>query len=272
VNYPGSTFNYKKTILHYTRHGNGTKVLLAFHGFGQASSHFHNLASSLSDQYTIYAIDLFFHGKSHWPLKDSPLTKQYWAELLKIFLAENKVEKFSLMGYSIGAKFVLSTLESFTERVDELILIAPDGIKNNIWYILATSPGWTRQYFRKMIVSPQIFSRFATVSYKLGLLNKKMLLFVHNQMDSREKRLKLYYTWMLCRKLKFDSKHIAHLINSNSIPTFLFLGRYDQIITETKMQSLLKKINKYQLILLNCGHSRLIDEVAKYYSKLNNKV
>src|SRR5688572_20735740 len=106
-----------KTKLHYQKLGHGTKVLLAFHGFGQNSDYFLPVAEALGEQFTIYAFDLFFHGNSWLEKEHAPLTKEFFTSLLQRFLAKEKVEKFSVTGFSMGGKFALAVLESFPERI-----------------------------------------------------------------------------------------------------------------------------------------------------------
>ena len=86
-------------------------------------------------------------------------------------------------------------------------------------------------------------------------------------MDTREKRHRVYFAWMVFRELAFDMNHIAALINANRIPVTLFVGKYDKIITARNMQRLLGKVPGAQLIILEAGHTRLIEGVAEHYAK-----
>jgi pimeloyl-ACP methyl ester carboxylesterase len=261
------SFLYKGVQLHYSRTGSGNKVLLAFHGYGQTNVHYRHIAAHLSASYTTYAFDLLFHGKSTWHLKDNPLTKSFLAELMAAFLEEKQIERFSLMGFSMGGKMVLSLLEQLPQRVEELTLIAPDGVKTSFWYSLATYPGWTKKHFRKVVISPTYFQKLANTFRRLRLVDKGIVRFAHNQMDTRQKRMRVYYSWMVFRELKFDLAHIASLINHYQIPTSMFLGTYDRIITRKNMQVLLNKLHKHHLIVLESGHNQLLEEVANYFAR-----
>jgi len=48
--------------LPYREYGHGPELLIAFHGFGRSSEDFEPMAAFLNDQYTIIAIDFFYHG------------------------------------------------------------------------------------------------------------------------------------------------------------------------------------------------------------------
>jgi len=259
-------FCFRQSRLYYTRTGSGDQVLLAFHGFGQMHTHFQPLADQLSHRFTVYTFDLFYHGQSRWAHKEQPLTKVHWQELLSEFLQQEKIHSFALAGVSIGGKFALTTLESFPERVIELILIAPDGIKTNFWYSLATYPSWTRRVFRSVVVNPRQFQQLASWMRRLRVVDKGIARFAQSQMDTRQKRHRVYYSWMVFKDFAFDIHHIATQINRHQIPLRMFLGKYDKIITAANMQRLLNKVPHHQLIMLESGHSRLIEAVAHYYA------
>lgn len=259
--------NHQQARLHYTRTGTGTRVMLAFHGFGQSRTHFRPLAAQWSGEFTVYSFDLFYHGQSFWGDRHKPLTKQAWKELLSGFLAQHNISRFALAGFSLGGKFVLATLESFPDRVTELVFMAPDGIKTNFWYSLATYPTWTQRIFRSTVTRPILFQKTALWMRRLRIVDKGVLRFAQSQMDTREKRHRVYFSWMVFRELFFDMNHIAALINANRIPVRLFLGRHDKIITARNMQRLLGKVPGSELIVLESGHSRLLESVAEYYRK-----
>lgn len=251
--------------LHFTRWGEGGEVLLAFHGFGQHRGYFGPLADALGRTCTVYAFDLFFHGQSTWQARSGSLPKAGWVELVQAFLRGQGVEKFGLLGFSMGGKFVLATLEAMPERVSQVVLLAPDGIKTSFWYSLATFPGWTNGLFRYFTVKPFAFRNLARLFRRLRLVDKGVLRFAESQMNTREQRLRVYRSWTTFREMRFDLKSIAGLVNHHRIPLVMYLGRYDRIITRKNMNRLLKRIPHHQLVVLPAGHNRLIADVAVLY-------
>jgi pimeloyl-ACP methyl ester carboxylesterase len=237
---------------------------LAFHGFGQTKKNFEQFAHALREQYTVYSFDLFYHGLSFWHEKEEPLQKQFWKDLVNHFLNQHEIERFSLAGYSLGGKFALAILEAFPARIERLILIAPDGIKQNFWYKLATYPSWTRKIFRSMIVRPQYFYNLVNIFSNLGLLDKGTLKFAKYQMNTRRKRRQVYYAWVVFRLFKFNMKKIADIINRQSIQVEIFIGKYDKMITRTHMKKLTNKLHNYKLLVLETGHNNLINEVTDF--------
>ncbi len=251
--------------LHFTRWGEGGEVLLAFHGFGQHRGYFGPLADALGCTYTVYAFDLFFHGQSTWRARNGTLAKAQWAELVTAFLRQQGVARFGLVGFSMGGKFVLATLEAMPDRVTRVVLLAPDGIKTSFWYSLATYPGWTDRFFRHLTVKPGAFRSLVRLFRRLRLVDKGVLRFAESQMNTREQRLRVYRSWTTFREMHVDLKRIAGLFNGHRIPLVMYLGRYDRIITRRNMGRLLDQVPHHQLVVLPAGHNRLIADVAAYY-------
>lgn len=260
-----SYHEYQKALLHYSRFGKGEKALLFFHGFGQTSAHFRELEEVFGEEYTIYSFDLFYHGKSFWHERDKPLTKAFWSAMLEDFLKKNSIGKFSLLGFSMGGKFVLATLESMPERIEKITLIAPDGVKTSFWYSLATYPGWIQGFFRKIIINPSLYYKLINFLKFLRLIDKGIVRFANTQMLTREQRRRVYYSWVVFKELQFDMKAISGLINKHQIETEMFLGAYDKIITRKNMYGLLRGVKAHRLHMLQTGHSALISAVAGYY-------
>jgi pimeloyl-ACP methyl ester carboxylesterase len=258
---------YEKVLMHYSKTGKGKKVLLTFHGFGQTSNHFNQLEEVLSKEYTIYSFDLFFHGKSYWPFKDQPLQKEFWIQLFESFLSSQHIDRFSLLGFSMGGKFVLACLEYFYSRIDKVILIAPDGIKTNFWYSLATYPTFLQGLFKRTIVRPSIYHSMVNTLNRLRLLDKSIHRFANTQMITREQRRRVYYSWIVFKDLKFDTRKLAKVINDNGIELELFLGIYDKIIRLKNIKPFLNNLRHYRVEVLTAGHTNLIQAVAKFYSR-----
>jgi len=249
---------FKESVLSYKKSGKGDRVLILFHGFGQQHHSFATLSEMLSEHYTLYAFDLFFHGDSHWNEGEQPLEKDMWKEIVSGFLQTHSIERFSLLGYSLGGKFVLATLESFPERIEQIFLLAPDGIKSSFWYTLATYPVLLRLFFKSMILKPGRLQFIISLLQILHIVDNGLLRFVQSQMDTQHKRERVYYSWVVFRHLKFAMRKIAFLINGNSIGLTVIVGGHDKIIKAKNMQHLLRHVPNHQFEILDTGHNGVI--------------
>lgn len=247
--------------------GDGSKVLLAFHGYGQSSAYYHPMEQALGHDYTIYAFDLFFHGGSRLHKDDMPLTKEILQEMIEHFLEKYKIRRFSVIGFSMGGKFALTLIEQMPDRVEELYLIAPDGIKTSFWYNIATYPGWMQQLFKRTVIKPEPFFKFLQVLNKYNLAHRSLIRFARFQMDSTAKRLRVYRSWIGFRDLNFDIRHIVRLLNKYKIPVTMFLGEYDEIISPRRVRVFMDALDNGELVILKTGHSNLLQDVAELLHK-----
>lgn len=252
-----TAMNERTPELFYTKLGNGKEILLLFHGFGQDNTAFTPLAQSLSHRYTCYIFDLYFHGKSTWAHDEQPLEKKEWRAILQQFLLENQIDSFSLLGYSMGGKFVLATLEAYADRIHKVFLLAPDGVKTSFWYNLATYPIVLRKVFKSMINHPERFLSISKTLNRIGVVDKGVLRFAEHQMNTIEKRQRVYYSWVVFRKLKFNTRALAARINQYTIPVTIIVGKYDKVITPASMNSFVKLLHEPRLIVIETGHNFL---------------
>ncbi len=260
-----------KTKLHYRVIGDGSKVMLAFHGYGQSSGYYYPMEKALGQDYTIYAFDLFFHGGSRLHKDDMPLTKTFLKGMIEQLLEKYKIEKFTVMGFSMGGKFALTLIEQMPERVEELYLIAPDGIKTSFWYNIATYPGWMQQIFKRTVIKPKPFFKFLKVLNKYNLAHKSLIRFAHYQMDSTAKRLRVYRSWIGFRDLNFDIRQIVQLLNKYKIPVTMYLGEYDEIISLKRVRVFVDALDNGELVILKTGHSNLLQDVADHLHNKRNR-
>lgn len=261
------TFTYHQANLQYRKYNGGPKVILAFHGFGQHHGVFEELAHLHDNQFTVYSFDLFFHGKSKWGYNEQPLEKAFWKDLMRSFLEQEHIEIFSVIGFSMGGKFALACIEAFPNHIESITLLAPDGIKTSFWYSLATYPILLRRLFKSMIDNPGRFHNLTKVAFKLNLIDRGILRFVESQMNTHEKRDRVYKSWIVFRHLKFDISLLASIINSYQIPITLVIGAHDKIITANNMGGLIKRVPHANLKIIDSGHNTIISKWAQLGTK-----
>lgn len=249
--------HYQNSSLHYAKGGHGPRHLLLFHGFGQSHEVFGAWVAQLGQHYTLYAFDLYFHGASRWAER-KPLAKADWQQILCAFLEQENIARFEVAGFSMGGKFALASVELFAHRIDRLILLAPDGIKTSFWYSLATYPLATRSLFKSLIRRPDRLYRMVRLLRAMNLVDKGLLRFAESQMNTEEKRLRVYCAWVYFRHLRFDLAHVAGHLNRHRIPLAMITGRYDKIITTANMQAFVRAVKHAQALEIDVGHNDLV--------------
>ncbi|GAB2790704.1 pimeloyl-ACP methyl ester carboxylesterase [Hymenobacter luteus] len=253
-----------KTRLHFQKYGTGPRVVLAFHGYGQGEGHWRSLITVLGPEVTVYAFDLFYHGRSKLARTDAPLSKKRLGELLREFLEAEGITRFSLLAFSMGAKFALTAVEQFPAAAEQLWLIAPDGLQRRFWYALATYPPWMRGVLGRAVLRPQRLLRLLDALHQRRLVDANLVRFAQWQLDSREKRLRVYRSWVGFRNLTFDVKKLAATLNRQPTAVTFFLGRYDRVIPHAGLEQFIGSLRRAHTVVLEAGHAGLIYDVAAY--------
>ncbi|MEY4539002.1 MAG: hypothetical protein RLZZ306_759 [Bacteroidota bacterium] len=251
--------------LHYQKIGKSDIILLAFHGMGQDFSCFQKFAQTFDNQYITYLFDLPFHGKSE--VDETIITKEIWQKYLTEFLQENQIKNFSVISFSMGGRFALATIEAFAERIENVILLAPDGITEDPFYYSATRFSFTRNIFKKVLKNNHKFHGFAGLLSRVGIVHKSILKFAKMMVDTPKKQEQLYKSWVGFRTLNFDVEKLAQLINNQKINVQLFMGKYDKLLPLHNVYPLTKYLKKVELITLESTHGRLIEKTIEYLKK-----
>ena len=113
--------------VHYKATGpEGAPALLLLHGFGSSLQAWDDWSVKLEQKYQVIRLDLPGFG-----LTGASPTNDYSEEkdlaTLTHFADKLGLEKFSVMGHSMGGKMAWSLAASQPERVQALVLMAPDG-------------------------------------------------------------------------------------------------------------------------------------------------
>lgn len=254
-------------MLTFIKYGSGPIVWLAFHGIGQDSRCFEPFAQPLAQTHTIYSIDLPFHGAgrtANWP---SIITSAYWQSLLETFLIDQAIDRFSVIGFSMGGRFALITAQSFATRIDEVLLLAPDGITEDPWFKLGTSTQAGRALLRFFLLNTRLLLSLGYGLVRLGLLNAALLRFVDATMQTPDQRDQLYRSWTGFRTLTTDLPRFAKTMTDHGVRVRLFLGQYDAVLPTQHTQPLLDVMPACEVTLLPTGHTSLVRRVAMQLEK-----
>lgn len=268
-------FEYEGYKVHYAIIGKGDSYLFAFHGYGQEGAVFNAFENSLGKHYTIIAFDLFHHGGSNYPIglaPDTAIETSVYKAMLEVLLTKVGIDKFGLMGYSMGGRICLQLLTMFGDRIDELYLFAPDGIKRSNGYAFGTYTLVGKALFKLMIDAGGIMLGALKLGNRLGIVNSKAYAFFVTQVNSKPKRRKLYNTWQAYRRFKPNLNSVAHQLNNGTTTMHLFTGRYDKVLPPWTVNRLLKKLtNNTVNNQLESGHDLISQKTSAYLQNYINQ-
>ncbi|PQA58168.1 alpha/beta fold hydrolase [Siphonobacter curvatus] len=254
------------SLITYHRWGNGPEVLVAFHGIGQSHQIYQSWAESLGTLYTIYAFDLPFHG-ANTHTSDEAFSKAQWQAQFKEFLTQQSIEDFSIVGFSMGGRFALATLEGFASRIRHVFLLAPDGIRESPYYTLAVRNTVSRSIFKYTIFHVSWLMKLAQWLGRVKLIHPSTMRFALWMLDSPEKRTRVYHSWIAFRHLRFSPHSLIHLLNQQAIPVQFFMGEFDRMMPPELVNHLCDQVPTASRIILRCGHNHLIQHTAEYLQR-----
>lgn len=254
-------FVYKDYQISYEKWGTGSRILLAFHGFGQSATIFQNISSALKDTYTVYACSLFYHGDSKFPehvVPGAPLPPEFLKLGVEEFCKQNNIEHFSLMGYSLGGRLALKLIEMMPERIESVVLLAPDGVKKSRWYYFATNHFIGKRLFRRVVYKPGILFALVNGFRSVRIINEKMKKFVYSQFSDADNRLKVLNVWNTYSIITPKVSNVKKIIQKFQIKTLIFTGTYDPVLNEKIGYILSTGIEEYvKWIKIKAGHDLL---------------
>lgn len=264
-----SFFTYNNLIIEFITSGFGRNKIICFHGFGRKAEDFLIFNELLTNDQQLVSINLFAHEGSSFPasrIDNLPITKEEWKEVFIAFLEHISADNVDLLGYSMGGRVALVTLEIIPEKIKSLLLIAPDGLKINPLYKFASGTKIGRSLYRGIVDNPAWLFRIAKWLNKLGMLNDKLHRFVHVHLDTKEKRQQVHDAWLIYKFLFPNLDKLAVLIrNNNGFSFHMIFGEMDSVITPRIGEKFCDKIgNRKCFYMIPSGHRLLNDRTIQF--------
>ncbi|MCL6523710.1 MAG: alpha/beta fold hydrolase [Thermoflavifilum sp.] len=248
---------------HGWRWGQGSQLLVCFHGFGENANSFQVLEPALGADYTIVALDLPYHGLTQLQKHLSSATID-WQELMRCVLNKFHQTDYLLLGYSLGGRVCLQLAQLMPERVRHLILIAPDGLRHNFWFHFLTHSRVGNALFRWHVDHPQLFFRMIYWLEKLHFISPNYKRFLEVNMETRDKRMQVWNTWNCLRSFTPDMNLLKTYIRRYRIPVWLIFGKYDRVIKPSYGKVMTRDLREARVWELDSGHQLLSSELASF--------
>lgn len=266
----GQIFEHDGFSIEYSSSGEGETAVVAFHGFGRSARDYAAWPEALSGGRRWISVNLFAHGQSRLPegrLATDSLGLNEHQALFHAFLEHLGIERFILVGYSMGARVALVVYDQFHPQVDGLLLMAPDGMKRNWLADFSTETLVGRMVHRSVLKQPALLLRPTNAARHLRLINKKMHRFVHVHMDTETSRRQVYEAWHIYKHFKPHRQRIAKRLDESGMPFRMIFGRFDSVIPlhlGEKFDALLQRSDA--LVALETGHL-LMEDALEFICK-----
>jgi pimeloyl-ACP methyl ester carboxylesterase len=255
--------------LSYRYYSGGERFLFLFHGYGQSADIFQAFIGSVKRDFTVIAVDLFFHGLSEVTQQRSDfISIATWNSIFVKILKKHSIDTFSLISFSIGSRFIFSLLQTFQSRIERIVLIAPDGFGNNFLFRLSTSNALCRYIFKCVLRNPALILLPGKLLKLLGIINAYTYRFIEKSLQLKSERERIYNTWVYFRKLKIASPDFERIIQESLIQLLFVTGATDELVAGSEIKRISKRLHM-QHIELPLSHAKMIqalelDAVRKF--------
>lgn len=257
------TIEYQGSRLSYLKAGKGKKVLITLHGFGQQAKDF-TFIELAYPQHQFFHINLFLH-KSYLHPHHRPLTEDIWLEIFSEFLVKEKIESFSLAGFSMGCRLIYGISKKYADKIDFILLISPEGENLSGWYRISVS--LLRGVFKYFVFHPALFFLLVNLLKQINILDSGVARFAKSQMKNRRKRWQVYMTWVNFRFLGLNIRLWINNINHYKIPVIMVVGEKDRLISAEKIIAFSTKLQRVTVFKIKSSHQDLIRRAGEYLAK-----
>ena len=251
--------------IRYVSIGNGPPLLLV-HGFGEFIEVWIYNIPSLSERFTVYAMDMPGHGKSEEPGQEYNLP--FATKFITSFINAMGIQRTNMIGHSLGGLACLSVTLDFPDKVDKLILVDSDGFSKEtpLIYRLATLP-----LLGEIMLKPTV-----KAAIRAGMKKR-----FYNPELITEEWVDLSFKYMKMPKTKDTLLNIVrsnttingfhpevvitdklHLVN---VPTLIIHGMQDTVIPIQQAREASNLIPHAKLkVIEKCGHNPHLEKPEEF--------
>lgn len=244
-------------LVRYSEYGNGKELMLAFHGYGMDGFQFEVLPKSITQQYRVIG----FHLPNY---KRGDTRYLQWLEQLHMVIPKvlegHKTTRFSLIGYSIGAKISLYTFQQFAAQVNQIYLMAPYGLEKHKGLDFVTGKFGNGLF--KVIVKSSLPGWIMKAGKVTGFVKEDLYDIISKELATTPQRESLCHTLAMVGQIRLDRRVIVDLLNTNKIQVKVYYGRKDGLFPYDKRKKvLLETIHSCQSIPVEAGHWMVTQEL-----------
>ncbi len=250
--------------------GSGDKTILLVHGLAGNAGFWRYVIPELSKNYRVIAVDLPGYGKSQKGAY--PYNMTFYADRVKRLADELKLDKFVLVGHSMGGQIGITFSLKYPERLEKLILASPAGVEE----FEQGEGDWLRSVITKSGVKKTTEEGIRkNLAMNFYSWNNKWEWMVEERVGMIKAKDfdEFAYTVVRCVNGMLDEPTFDKIKNI-SVPTLIVYGKYDGLIpnpylnpgfTTDVFQWGAKQIPNCKLYEIdNCGHMLQIENPEEF--------
>ena len=210
-------------------------VVVSLHGFARPLEDLCTAHHAWPQPHAMVSIHLPHHGGSA-PLSDSgpddrPMEPEVFNRIIDaiIFREIPNAGKRTLLGYSIGGRIALALLVNRPSAWHDIVLLAPDGLKQSPFYAITVHTHLGRWAWFWMDRHEQWVWKWSDALLKWGLISKHLHGFIYFHSSSHAMRMMVWKGWRGHRACWPGHSAIKAALEQVPRATLVF-GEFDKII------------------------------------------
>lgn len=225
--------------------GNGEENLVLLHGFLENNATWEKMQPSLSDEFKIFAVEFPGHGKSAEQAGDYDF--EVLVEQLAELLAAKNLDKFHLLGHSLGGYIALAFAKKFPEKLKSLCL-----------------------FFSSSLADTE--EKTETRRKTLPIIEKSLAAFVNSAIPAtfgESEKEKNTHAIARCKQIALQTKpksaqkfqlamcerpETTEVLKNFPGKIFIFCGREDEAVETEKFWKKIPVQKNVKAYMLPCGH------------------
>lgn len=151
--------------LSYQEWGNPEgQPIIMLHGFGVSGHMFDEFADLMQDRFRLLALDQRGHGDSDWS-EEGDYTRDAFVEDLEGFRAQLGIDRFILIGHSMGGLNAVTYANRYAQHVRALVLVdvGPESAKEGVDNIMRFTRGPDELEFEEFVEMAHRFNQRRTL-------------------------------------------------------------------------------------------------------------
>ena len=250
-------------------------VVVALHGFARPLEDLRAAHKAWPHPHAMVAIHLPHHGASRphpgSGTDDRPMEPMAFNRIIDAIISREILNagNHTLLGYSIGGRIALALLVNRPTTWHNVLLLAPDGLKQSPFYAITVHTRLGRWAWFWMDRHEQWVWKWSDALFKWGLITKHLHGFIYFHSSSHAMRMMVWKGWRSHRACWPRHRAIKAALEQVPSATLVF-GEFDKIIPSSNATRLRRMTQNQQHVsyqTVRSGHNLLkpetMDEVVR---------
>jgi pimeloyl-ACP methyl ester carboxylesterase len=241
--------------LRYQDTGGDKPVIICLHAIGHASGDYAAVVASLRSKYRVIALDWPGQGRSD-AMAVAPEVSRY-AELLHRFVGELAIDRFDLIGNSVGGGAALLYASSHPEQVRSVVIANPAGLDSG-GILGGIFTWWMAQRFDSAASAPAAFQAWFARYYDdvlpMPLAENQRARIVASGLEVAPL---LALAW---RGFSRPENDLRSRMSGLRAPVLLTWAQRDVVVRWSRNRDAISVIPNHRVEFLDAGHTPMLEQ------------